>query len=203
MAGIEEHYKSQYGITDQDVQDFCQRETDKQNMMAFGASWRGGGLTYKEDKIAEMLKKKSEEDAKQREDSNKEREVKWVEIMDHSGGNVHAIEIIRDRCSSENFVTSRTVMDYSLTTYKIEPTVFTGVSGQRFTCTEQADIHWKGTTDEMTTTRFYVIPDDSPIRNALIGKSFDDSFGKFLLDSNPEKSVALTILGPKKVSGDS
>ncbi|OTA79953.1 hypothetical protein M434DRAFT_401964 [Hypoxylon sp. CO27-5] len=199
MASIEDHYKEKHNITDQDIENFHQREIDKKNMMAWGASFRGGQLTNKDEMIAEMLKKQEEEEKRKEKEKN-EREKKWIEILDHSGGDLHVIEIIRDRCSSVNFVTARTVAEYSLETRKIDPVHFSDVAGVEFTCCEQAAIHWKGNVNWMEKTYFYVVPNESPIKYALVGKEFDDSYGSFLLDSKPQDLIAYTAQKPKTVA---
>ncbi|KAI1409166.1 hypothetical protein F5Y13DRAFT_170934 [Hypoxylon sp. FL1857] len=196
MASIEDYYREKHNITDQDIENFHQREIDLKNMMAWGASARGGQLTYKDEKIAEMLKKKEEEEKRKEEEKN-EREKKWVEILDHSGGDLHAIEIIRDRCSSVNFVPARTVVEYSLETRQIDPVCFNDVAGMAFTCCTEAALHWKGKGGQMRVSFFYVVPDESPIEHALVGKEFDDSFGSFLLDSKPQELIAYTAQKPK------
>ncbi|KAI2618785.1 hypothetical protein GGR54DRAFT_142567 [Hypoxylon sp. NC1633] len=196
MANIRDSYKENYNITDDDIEKFLQQELDRKNALAAGAQFRKGHLTIKDERMAEMLKKEEEKR------SEKEKEKKWIEILDPSNGNSYAIEVIRDRCSTDNFVTEHTVAYYSLETLSIGPTDFSDVAGLKFTCYKRAAIHWKGKGGEMRVTHFYVVPDESPIRNALVGKEFDDSFGSILLDSEPHSPIAYTAQKPKTAEED-
>ncbi|KAF3065018.1 hypothetical protein GL218_01961 [Daldinia childiae] len=197
MDSIREQFKRASNYTDDEIEEFRQRQLKEQNMLAWGASVRGGYMTTKDEAIAKMLQE--EEQQKERE---KERENKWFEILDHSNGNSYVIEIIRDRCSSANFVTARAVTDYSLETKRIDPMSFIDVAGGEFTCDAQAEIHWKGKGGEMRVDFFYVLPDKSPIKHTLVGKEFDDAFGRFLLDSNPDNKVFYTAQKPKTPTED-
>ncbi|OTB13969.1 hypothetical protein K445DRAFT_143008 [Daldinia sp. EC12] len=164
-------------------------------MMAWGASVRGGYTTTKDEAIAEMLKKEEQEAARER-----EKEKKWAEILNPSDGNSYVIEIIRDRCSAASFILARAVADYSLDTRQIKPVTFSDVAGGKFTCDAEAEVHWKGKDGMMRVEVFYVLPDGSPIEHALAGKDFDDAFGHFLLDSQPQNLIAYTVRKPKTVS---
>ncbi|KAI1143083.1 hypothetical protein F5Y05DRAFT_142317 [Hypoxylon sp. FL0543] len=198
LANIENFYKETHSITGQDIQEFRQRDVDRKNMMAWGASMRGGQLTHKDEMIAEMLKKIEEEEKREEEEKN-EKEKKWIEIVDPVRGSMHTIEIIRDRCSADNFVKASAVADYSLDTEQIKPVHFSDVAGVGFTCYQQATIRWKGKGTQIRVNRFYVVPDVSPIKHALVGKDFDDAHGSDLLDSNPQELVAYTAQKPKTV----
>ncbi|KAK6948635.1 hypothetical protein Daesc_010405 [Daldinia eschscholtzii] len=195
MAGIRDSYKQAHDITDEDIKRFREEQLRSLNMMAWGASVRGGYTTTKDEAIAEMLKKEEQEAARER-----EKEKKWAEILNPSDGNSYVIEIIRDRCSAASFITARTVADYSLDTRQIKPTTFSDVAGGKFTCDTEAKVHWKGKDGMMRAEVFYVLPDGSPIEHALVGKDFDDAFGHFLLDSQPENLIAYTAQKPKTLS---
>ncbi|KAI0380111.1 hypothetical protein F5Y04DRAFT_106438 [Hypomontagnella monticulosa] len=170
MENAKENEKNK--ISEEEINEFLQRRLDDKNRMAWGASSRGGYLTVRDEIIAEILKEREKEEMEQ-----KDREKKWFEIMDPSNGNSYAIEIIRDRCSSDNFVTAQTVASYSLETKDVGPKEFNGIAGGEFTCYKQAKIHWKGKNGEMREDFFYVLPKDSRIQNALAGKEFVEAFG--------------------------
>jgi hypothetical protein len=131
-----------------------------------------------------------------------EREMKWFQVFDSITGDLVAVEIMRDRCSSDNFVPHHMVEEYGLKSWKIQEPKEFGTAGSPFKCLSQAEVPWQGKSDEMRSTIFNVLPEDSDINCPIVGKRFDNNFGGLLLESEPQSQrlIVYTAQKPKLVS---